>query len=109
MAGGTGEASVRAFVDIVGVAVSATVAIVTAAADTTIVTSGAVVAVLGFAGLLVREVVKQHRTLWEMIEAARDGEHYARWEVERLRFAYGDRAVDPGPYIPRRAPQGAAK
>lgn len=92
----------------IGAATASAVIGILAAADSSVVTGGAVVAVFSFATLLVREVLKQHRTLWEMIDAARDDAHYAHWEAERLRFNYGERALDPGPYIPRRPPKEAA-
>jgi hypothetical protein len=43
----------------------------------------------------------QHRRdLWD----AESRLHEARWESERLRYTYGERAIDPGPYVPRLRP-----
>lgn len=80
---------------------SAALGAVLAVEEYTLVAGGAVAAVFGFATLLVREVLKQHRTLWELIDAARDDAHYARWELEVHKFRHGERELDPGPYSAR--------
>ncbi len=76
---------------------------------------GAFVAVFGFAGLLVRELVKAQRAIWQIVEAKDrqiadrdDVIHYLRWEHEKYRFEQGDRTMDPGDYHPRRLITGGA-
>lgn len=87
-----------------------------AVGESTTITYSAVAAVLVFAGLLVREVVKAQRAVWLIVEAkdrqlaAKDAEmdevletkRYLRWELEKLRYTYGERTMDPGPYSARR-------
>lgn len=95
--------------DIAAMSIAAWVGIVVAAESTPIAVS-AIVAVLGFAGLLVRLVVKAQQAVWDIVEAKnaeidtlREDLHYSEWEKERLRFTYGERVVDPGPFVPRKA------
>ena len=98
--------------DVIGATISALVGIL-AAGDSTPLTYSAIVAVLGFAGLLVRQLSNTQKLYVGIVEA-KDRElherddtiHYLRWEMEALRFRHGERALDPGPYIPRR-PTGA--
>lgn len=93
---------VKIFAEIAAATLSA-IGTIFAAVDGNVVAVGAgVTAVFGLATVLVREVVKQHKTLWELVDAARDDAHYAHWELERLRYSYGERVLDPGPYEPRR-------
>lgn len=100
--------------EVLGAAGSAIVGIV-AAGESTTLTASAVVAVLGFAGLLVRQIVNNQK-LYIGIVAAKDNEiaervaeiHYLRWEIESMRYRHGERTIDPGPYVPRaRATPGA--
>jgi hypothetical protein len=43
----------------------------------------------------------QHRRdRWEDAERLNE----ARWENEHLRYTYGERTIDPGPYVPRPRP-----
>ena len=101
---------VKAGIDITGAAASAILAIF-AAGESTPITYSAIVAVLGFAGLLVRQIVNNQK-LYIGIVAAKDAEitervaeiHYLRWEIESMRFRHGERAIDPGLYIPRTPP-----
>lgn len=90
--------------------------------DSTAITSGGLVALFGLGGVFVRQFSKGQRTYLEAYrlkeaeaELAKDETHYTHWEMERLRYSYGERVMDPGPYIPRRpppekesAPRGAA-
>lgn len=98
---------VKVLSEIAGASFSALVGIF-AATDNTLITVTAITAVLGFAGLLVRQVVVAQKAIWEIVkakeseaEAAKDEAHYAHWELERLRYAYGERVIDPGPYSSR--------
>lgn len=93
---------VKILAEIAGATLSAIVGLLAAVDGTVVVAGAGVTAVFAFATLLVREVLKQHQTLWQMIDAARDAEHFARWEADKLRFTYGERPIDPGPYVPRR-------
>jgi hypothetical protein len=68
-------------------------------------------AVVGFSGLLVRSILVSQRDNAKLIagyaeaaEVARDGEHYWRWQFDRLMFDSGKSTVDPGPFVPRRPP-----
>lgn len=94
--------------EILGATVSAVGGIL-AAGESAAITTSAIVAVLGFAGLLVRQVMTGQRAIWQIVAAKdreiqdeKDANHYLRWEMERLRYLYGERQVDPGPYTPRR-------
>lgn len=99
--------------EVAGAALSALTGIL-AAGESTAITSGAIVAVLGFAGMLVRQIVGNQK-LYIGIVAAKDSElierddtiHYLRWELESMRYRIGERQVDPGPYTPRRTTTGA--
>lgn len=101
--------------EVLGAVGSAIVGIV-AAGESTTLTASAVVAVLGFAGLLVRQIVNNQK-LYIGIIAGKDKEisdrddiiHEIRWEMESMRYRIGERTIDPGPYVPRRppAPHGA--
>lgn len=94
-------------VEVLGISASAIAAIL-AADDSTVITSGAVVAVLGFAGLLVRQIVGNQK-LYIGIVASKDRDiserdeiiRYLRWELETMRYRIGERQIDPGPYVPR--------
>jgi len=96
--------------EIGGAAISAITGVL-AVGESTTLTAGAIVAVLGFAGLLVRQVVQSQQAIWQIV-AAKDAEkadlqdtiHYLQWELESMRFRHGERQVDPGPFIPRRRP-----
>lgn len=103
---------VKILSEIVAATGSAVVGIL-AATDSTVITVTAIGAVLGFAGLLVRQVVVQQKAVWEIVtatkaeaESAKDEAHYAHWELEKLRYSYGERVIDPGPYTPRRDAHG---
>lgn len=99
--------------EIAGATTSAVVGIF-AVSDNTALTVTAITAVLGFAGLLVRQVVVAQKAIWQIVSAKdariaelEETDHYKSWEMEKLRFTYGERILDPGPYIPRK-PAGAA-
>lgn len=85
-------------------------------------TYGALGATLVFTGLLVRQITTNQR-VYIAIVAAKDRElamkdwqhrrdrwddgeriNEARWETEKLRYTYGERPIDPGPYMPRPRP-----
>lgn len=98
--------------EVFGVVSSAWVGIL-AVGESSVLTTSAIVATLGFAGLLVRQVMTAQQAVWqiarafeERAESAEDREHYVRWQMESLRYRHGERVDDPGPYIPRR-PAGA--
>lgn len=99
--------ALRLGADIAGASISAMVGVF-AASDDSFITGGAIVAVLGFAGMLVRQIVGNQRIYIGIVEG-KDREirehaetiHYLRWEAETLRYQYGERAVSPGPYVPR--------
>lgn len=89
-----------------------------AAGESAALTTSAIVAVLGFAGLLVRQVVAGQKAVWEIArametraEAAEEREEFVRWQLEHVRFRHGERPTDPGPFVSRRptvpAPLGA--
>lgn len=92
------------------VAVSGMASILAASGDTAI-TYSAIVAFIGFTGLLVRQVVGNQR-MFVGIVAAKDAQlaerqqtiDYLRWENETIRYRHGERELDPGPFTPR-APQ----
>ena len=106
MAGGVG--TVKLLGEICGIAGSAVTALV-AAGDSVPLTGTAIVAVLGFATLLVRSVLANQHVYVEIV-AQKDRElaerddtiHYLRWENDSIRFRHGEREIDPGPYVPRR-------
>ena len=92
-------------------ATTSAIAGVIAMGESTPLTAGAIVAVLGFAGLLVRQVVQSQQAIWQIVAAkdveireAQELNHYLQWELESMRYRHGERQVDPGPYIPRRSP-----
>lgn len=93
--------------EILGVTASALTGLL-AVGESTALTSGAIVAVLGFAGLLVRQVTSNQK-LYIGIVASKDHDlaerdetiRYLRWELESMRYRHGERQVDPGPYVPR--------
>lgn len=96
--------------EVAGAATSAIVGLL-AVGESATLTGSAIIAVLGFAGLLVRQIVSNQRLYVGIVAdkdreiAARDDDlHYLRWELESMRFRHGERQVDPGPYIPRRPP-----
>lgn len=104
-----GRWSVKVLGEILGAAAAATAGIFSAGASEAMpLTVTAIGAVLGFATLLVRSVLSSQRIYVEIV-AAKDRElaerddtiHYLRWEAERLRYRYGEREVDPGPYVAR--------
>lgn len=101
----------------VGATSLSAVTAVLAVGESTPLTYSAIVAVLGFAGLLVRQILQAQKAIWKIV-AAKDAElaqrddalHYVKWELESMRYRVGERQVDPGPYVPRRpyvAPEGA--
>lgn len=99
------------FLGEIGGAAASGIAGIMAVGESTALTASAIVAVLGFAGLLVRQVVLAQRAIWEIVaakdqekEAIQDENHYLRWELESMRFRHGERQIDPGPFIPRRPP-----
>lgn len=105
------------FVGEVGGAAGSAITAVLAVGESTPLTYSAIVAVLGFAGLLVRQIIVAQKAIWQIV-AAKDVElaqrddalHYVQWELESMRYRHGERQIDPGPYVPRRAltsPQGA--
>lgn len=90
--------------------------------EATPLTYGALAATLGFTGLLVRQITTNQK-VYVAIVAAKDRElamkewqhrrdrwddaerlSEARWEAEKLRYTYGERQLDPGPYVPRPRP-----
>jgi hypothetical protein len=98
---------VKALGDIAGATGSALLGIIAADGNNTAITITAIGAVLGFAGLLVRQVVQAQRAIWlivrakdEEIDRQREALHYSDWEKEKLRWSYGERPLDPGPYVP---------
>jgi hypothetical protein len=100
--------------EVLGAAASAILGII-AVGESTPLTYSAIVAVLGFAGLLVRQITANQKMYVEIvaskdIELAQrdDALHYLRWEMESMRYRYGERTVDPGPYAPRRPPGAPA-
>lgn len=108
---GTKDGVVKALAEIGG-AVGSAVAGIFAVGESTPLVVTSIGAVLGFATLLVRSVMSNQRVYVDIV-AGKDRElaqafdqiHYLRWENEALRFRYGEREVDPGPYIPRRRPE----
>lgn len=94
--------------EVAGASLSALAGLLAASDGDSILTGGAIVAVLGFAGLLVRQIVGNQRLYIDIVEG-KDREiherdetiHYLRWEMESLRYRHGERQVDPGPYTPR--------
>lgn len=104
---GSGLLAAKVAIEAVGV-VAGTAAGVFAVTDNTAITVTAITAVLGFAGLLVRQVTSAQKYVWQIVEAKdkrieelEDHDHYMSWEMEKLRFTYGERIIDPGPYMPR--------
>lgn len=100
---------VKVLLEVAGAAVSAGTGIL-AVGESAPITVTAIGAVLGFATLLVRSVLKTQKVYVDIVAtkdteiAARDDTiHYLRWENESIRFRAGQREVDPGPYTPRRA------
>lgn len=99
------------FLGEIGGAAASGIAGIMAVGESTALTASAIVAVLGFAGLLVRQVILAQKAIWEIV-AAKDQEkaelqeanHYLQWELESMRYRIGERQVDPGPFIPRRRP-----
>lgn len=98
----------RALVDVAGATGSAVVGIIAAETNNTAITVTAIGAVLGFAGLLVNQVIRAQKAIWLIVRAKddeiaglRESLHYAEWEQQRLRWSYGERPTDPGPYSPR--------
>lgn len=96
--------------EIAGAAASG-IAGIMAVGESTALTASAIVAVLGFAGLLVRQVVLSQRAIWEIVASKdqekadlQDANHYLQWELESMRFRHGERQMDPGPFVPRRPP-----
>lgn len=78
----------------------------------------AIVAFIGFTGVLVRQIVGNQR-MFVGIVAAKDQQlaaqqatiDYLRWENETIRFRHGEREMDPGPFQPRKTappPEGAS-
>lgn len=107
--------------DAVGAGGSVAAAII-AAGESTPLTYGALGATLVFTGLLVRQLTTNQRVYIKIVEG-KDYElaynawqhrrdrwddaqrlHEARWEAEQLRYTYGERAIDPGAYVPRSRP-----
>lgn len=93
---------------------SAVAGILGAADSNLAVTVTAITATLGFAGLLVRQVMASQKALWNIIrykdeelETERDINHVLRWEADKLRYTYNETGIDPGPYRPRRPAQTA--
>lgn len=101
-------ATVKLLAEAMG-AVGSAVAGIIAVGDSAALTTSAIVATLGFAGLLVRQIVLGQRASLTIIDLKdreidrRDDElHYLRWELETLRYRHGERLTDPGPFIARR-------
>lgn len=108
---------VKALGEVAGVTGAALAAINGAVDNNTAITVTAIGAVLGFAGLLVRQVVLAQKAIWLIVKAkdeeiaehkATEGElrealRYSEWEKEKLRWTYGERNLDPGPYAPKRS------
>lgn len=91
-----------------GVMIAAVGGVLAASAQETAGTYVAISAWVGFAGLLVRHVVRSQQAVWRIvaekdaeIAGLRDQLHYAEWEQSMLRYSYGERSVNPGPYQPR--------
>lgn len=107
MVEGQGMVLIKLGGEIFGTTVSAIIGVVTAS-DNGALTVTAIGGVLTFAGLLVRQVVKSQDAVWKInaakdvrIEELEERDHYRSWEFETLRFRYGERQMDPGPYVPR--------
>lgn len=108
--------------EVVLVAASGLTSLLAAVEGDTLVAPTAVVAFIGFTGLLVRQVTGNQKVYVDIL-AGKDAElaalrkayaqdvadrddqvHYLRWEVETLRYRHGERLVDPGPFVPRVRP-----
>ena len=65
----------------------------------------------GFAGLIVRQVIRNQNAIWDIVRSAqadaareRFQKEYAQWELDKDRFRHGERE-DPGPFVPSIPPQ----
>lgn len=63
--------------------------------------------VVGFAGVLIQQVIKNQRTVWAIVrqkdfdnEGLRDDLHFAFWRIGVLQFRLQE-GPDPGPFVPR--------
>jgi hypothetical protein len=104
-----GTNDVKVFAETAGFLGSGLAALLAAGAESAALTTSAIMAVLGFGGLLVRQIMAGQKMNVELIdrekiahEATKDELHYVRWELESMRFRHGERLTDPGPFHARR-------
>ncbi len=76
--------------------------------------------VVGFAGVLIQQILKYQKSVWDIVKEkdstikSKDAQldqkdkvihardlmiNYLQWERESARFRAGERASDPGPYV----------
>jgi hypothetical protein len=74
--------------------------------NTTIAVGTTLTVVVGFAGLLINQLFRSQKAIWQIVhsermekEQLREQLHYVEWERECARFRAKERG-DPGPYTP---------
>lgn len=70
-----------------------------------VVTGTVLTAVIGFAGLLIRQMYKSQREVWRIVEDEREQRHKVTWERDVAWFRLYPGMPDPGPYVPRKPNQ----